>query len=136
MNNKSRFTGSVLALFVAILALAIPVAGNAQDTSSAIGGVITDSNGNPLVGAVVTVSNEIGQARYPSSRRMMVARRTPPTQLTASELLPGDESATLAVSELFLPELQGRCEMIEGDSAEQQARELLRRLNGEGVLGG
>lgn len=86
--------------------------------------------------AVVTVSNEIGQPRYPSSRRMMAARRTPPAQLAAGDLLAAGDVAALAVSSLFLPELQGHCEMIEGASPEQQVRELLRRLSEEGVLGG
>jgi len=46
-----------IAAFVAVVLLAVPVAGNAQTTSSSIGGVITDENGTPLSGVTVTVSN-------------------------------------------------------------------------------
>ena len=47
-----------IAAFAAVVLLAAPVAGNAQETSSSIGGMITDSNGNPLASAQVTVRNE------------------------------------------------------------------------------
>ena len=86
--------------------------------------------------AVVTVSNELGQPRYPSSRRMMAARRTPPDRRAASELLPGDAPAAVEVAQLFVPEVQGRCEMIEGETPADKARALFARLTETGVLGG
>ncbi len=58
MLNKSRFTGSVLAAFVAILMLTVPVAGNAQETSSAVRGVVTDDSGNPLANSTVTIISD------------------------------------------------------------------------------
>jgi hypothetical protein len=58
MNYKSRFSGSVLAAFVAVMMLAVPVAGNAQETSSAVRGVVTDDSGNPVAGSTVTVRSE------------------------------------------------------------------------------
>lgn len=66
MMNKSRRTELFhlglrqmsAAVFAAIVLLAVPVVGNAQQTSSSIGGTITDQNGVPLAGATVTVSND------------------------------------------------------------------------------
>ncbi len=66
MMNKSRHTELFhvglrqmsVAVFAAIVLLAVPVVGNAQATSSSIGGVISDKSGGPIAGAVVTVRND------------------------------------------------------------------------------
>ncbi len=72
MNYKSRLSGSALsalrqtivAAFTATLLLALPVAGNAQETSSAIRGTVTDEAGRPVASASVTLRNEsIGLVR-------------------------------------------------------------------------
>ncbi|MDJ0699291.1 MAG: TonB-dependent receptor [Woeseiaceae bacterium] len=47
-----------MATLLAVLVFAIPVASNAQETSSAIRGIVTDDNGNPLAGVTATVRNE------------------------------------------------------------------------------
>ena len=53
-----------IAALTAVMLLAVPVAGNSQETSSSIGGVITDQNGAPLSGAQVTVrNNDTGLSR-------------------------------------------------------------------------
>ena len=57
MDNKSRFTGSVLVAFAAIVMLAVPVAGNAQETTSSIRGKVLDSSGNAMAGASVVVED-------------------------------------------------------------------------------
>ena len=65
MNLKSRFFGSTLSTltqvvavaFAAALLLAVPVAGNAQETSSAIRGQVTNQAGQPVAGASITVRN-------------------------------------------------------------------------------
>ena len=66
MKYKSRFFWSartsmkhlsVMALAVVLLS-AFPVASNAQETSSAVTGTVTDESGNPVAGATVTVRNE------------------------------------------------------------------------------
>ena len=85
--------------------------------------------------AVVTVSNEVGQARYPSSRRMMAARRTPPELMDATALA-GPVSAAIELVELMVPEVQGRFEVIEGDTPAAKAQTLLARLDQAGALNG
>ncbi len=54
---SSKAAGGV-AVVAAALLLAVPVAGNAQETSSAIRGVVTDDSGDALPGVLVTVRNE------------------------------------------------------------------------------
>ena len=85
--------------------------------------------------AVVTVSNEVGQPRYPSSRRMMAARRTPPEVIDASTLASGSRGGVELV-ELLVPEVQGQCVTSEGDSAAAKAEALLVRLAETGALDG
>ncbi len=72
MNYKSRFFGSTLSALRQVvvfalsagLLLALPVAGNAQETSSAIRGIVTDEAGRPVASASVTLRNdEIGLTR-------------------------------------------------------------------------
>ncbi len=65
MKNKSRFSGSTLttfrqvlvAGFAAAMMLAVPVASNAQETTSSIRGKILDPSGNPVGGATVVVED-------------------------------------------------------------------------------
>jgi electron transfer flavoprotein beta subunit len=82
--------------------------------------------------AVVTVSNELGVPRYPTSRGMMAARRHPPTVRPAAELDAGGGGPELI--ELFIHEVAGECEFIDGDDPAAVAAELLRRIEAEGVL--
>lgn len=82
---------------------------------------------------VVTVSNEIGIPRYPTSRGMIAARRKPPTLREASEFVQGN-TLTVELAEIFIPEVQGNCQMIDGPDPAAQAAELMRRLEEEGVL--
>jgi len=65
MNYKSRLIESTLttlkqaaiAVFAAAMLLAVPVAGNAQDTTAAIRGKILDPSGAPVAGASVVVED-------------------------------------------------------------------------------
>ena len=86
--------------------------------------------------AVVAVSNEVGTARYPSSRRMMAARRTQHEVFSAADLAPGESGGGVELVELFVPEVQGQCEVLDGDSPEAKAAVLLERLAQAGVLDG
>ena len=76
MNYKSRFFGSTLstlrqalvAAFTVTILLAFPVAGNAQETSSAIRGTVTDEAGRPVAGASITLRNDaVGLTRSTTS---------------------------------------------------------------------
>ena len=84
--------------------------------------------------AVVAVSNEIGQPRYPSSRRMIQSRRNPPTIFQASELLPSPTTEKMSIKLLTVPEIQGNCEIIEGVDPKEKATHLLQILRERGAL--
>jgi len=57
MNKQSRFTGSLLAALTAVMMLAVPVAGNAQETTTTVRGTVTAPDGSPAVGQTVTVTD-------------------------------------------------------------------------------
>ena len=65
MKNKSQVTGSTIvalkqitiAVFAAVMLLAVPVAGNAQETTSSIRGKVLDASGNAMAGASVVVED-------------------------------------------------------------------------------
>lgn len=82
--------------------------------------------------AVVSVSNEVGQVRYPTSRGMLEARRKRPQVMPADELGPIPQQVELVGLEV--PDVQGQCEMIENGGPAEKAAVLLKRLASLGVL--
>ncbi len=80
--------------------------------------------------ALVTVSNELGQPRYPTLRGIMAATRKTPTTWTAADL--GlDASALdprLSLRQLFVPERSQECEFVEGENAADAGRQLALKL--------
>ncbi len=84
--------------------------------------------------AVVSVSNEIGIPRYPTSRGMLAARRKPPEVFEAADLLDGDDGPRVEIIQLSVPDVQGHCEIIEGATPEAKAASLLEALTANGTL--
>ena len=86
--------------------------------------------------AVVTISNELGQPRYPTMAGRMAARKKKTTRLTPAEL--GLETAALrsqvVLTRQFVPTVKGACEMVEAASPAEAARLLVARLRAENVL--
>ena len=80
--------------------------------------------------AVVTVSNELGQPRYPTLRGIMAATRKRPTIWTADdlEMEPGQLQPRVTLHDLFIPESGQECEFIEGDDAADAGRQLAFKL--------
>lgn len=85
---------------------------------------------------VITVTNELGEARYPTLRGIMAATRKAPTNLTPSELgLNADDLApALDLERLFVPESDRNVEVIEGDDEEDAGRRLALRLREENLI--
>ena len=80
--------------------------------------------------AVVTVSNELGEPRYPTLRGIMTAGRKSPTVWTASDL-DLDESVLspkLTLEDLFVPVSDQQCEFIEGEDEADAGRNLALKL--------
>ena len=80
--------------------------------------------------ALITVSNELGEPRYPTLRGIMMAGRKRPTVLSASDL--GlDESAlapSLTLEDLYVPVSDQQCEFIEGEDEADAGRQLALKL--------
>ena len=86
--------------------------------------------------ALVTVSNELGEPRYPTLRGIMTASRKTPTVWTAEDL--GLDSARLApkleLTDLFIPVSEKKCEFIEGEDEADAGRKLALRLREEKLI--
>jgi electron transfer flavoprotein beta subunit len=80
--------------------------------------------------ALVTVSNELGQPRYPTLRGIMAATRKRPTIWSAADL--GADASQLeprvTLQELFVPVRDQQCEIIEGEDAADAGRQLALKL--------
>ena len=89
--------------------------------------------------AVVTVSNEFGEPRYPKLPQIMQAAKKTVTTWTAGDLeldaaTVGAAGARLKLERLYVPEREGNVELMEGDTPEEQAKALAQRLRDEKVL--
>jgi electron transfer flavoprotein beta subunit len=80
--------------------------------------------------AVVTVSNELGEPRYPKLQQIMAAGKKPVTNWGAGDI--GVDGAALAprltLESLFVPVVDTKVELMEGETPEEQAQALARRL--------
>jgi electron transfer flavoprotein beta subunit len=80
--------------------------------------------------AVITVSNELGEARYPTLRGIMGASRKQPERLTLDDLgLTADQlKPALELQRLFIPESESQVEIIDGEDEADAGRKLALRL--------
>lgn len=83
--------------------------------------------------AVVTVSNELGEPRYPKLPQIMAAARKQVTVWTASDLgLSADQvgaaGSRLSLEALFIPKVESQVQFIEGEDAVEMAQNLARAL--------
>ena len=89
--------------------------------------------------AVVTVSNELGEPRYPKLQQIMQAARKTVSSLTPADLgldpaTIGAAGARLKLERLFIPQTGGQCEFMEGDTPLAQAQALARALRAAKIL--
>ena len=66
--------------------------------------------------AVVTISNEIGDPRYPTASAKVKARRVKPTVVTPADLNLDEAQLhpRVMLTKQFVPEVQGNCEFLQG----------------------
>jgi electron transfer flavoprotein beta subunit len=85
--------------------------------------------------AVVTITNELGDPRYPKASAKVKARRVKPTVVTPADLNLGEAELQprVMMTRQFVPEVQGNCEFLEGEPA-QVADELIARLKADSIL--
>jgi electron transfer flavoprotein beta subunit len=86
--------------------------------------------------AIVTISNEIGQPRYPTMAGRMAARKKKIAVVTPADLGLAAEALRprVALVRQFVPTIKGACEVIEGATAAEAATRLIARLRAESVL--
>ena len=80
--------------------------------------------------AVMTVTNELGEARYANLRGIMAASRKRPETMTLADLGLSDlaQNATFGMTRLFVPVLESQVEIIEGEDDVDAGRLLAMRL--------
>jgi len=88
---------------------------------------------------VVSVSNEIGEPRYPTVRGIMAAKRKEPIVWKAADIgvepfQVGANGSRNRLVKLFQPVHDGKCEFIEGDTPEEAAVKLVERLKQEKLI--
>jgi electron transfer flavoprotein beta subunit len=101
------------------------------------------SNGYDVIEAglplMITASNEIGEARYPTIKGIMAAKKVEPIvwkpadiEAEASKL--GATGQMSSVQKLYQPVHEGKCEYVEGDSPEESGANLAVKLREAKIL--
>lgn len=97
-------------------------------------------NGDEIVecdgAAVVTISNELGEPRFPTAANKIKARKQKPTEVSLAAI--GVDAAKLApkvkLVRQFVPQIQGQCEILQGASPAELAQTLIQKLRAESVI--
>ena len=86
--------------------------------------------------AVVTVSNELGEPRYPTAAAKIKARKVKPNVVSIADLglTDADIAQRTQLKQQYVPQVQGNCEMIQGGSPAELAENLIARLRAESLL--
>ena len=84
--------------------------------------------------ALVTVSNELGEARYPTLRGISQAARKQPAVWSMADIGADPEVVSGAkrrvrMTRLFIPRVEKACEFIEGENGEEIGRKLALKLH-------
>ena len=89
--------------------------------------------------ALITVSNEIGEPRYPTIKGIMGAKKKEPVVWTPGDI--GVEGSQIGAAgrhtkllKLFQPVREAKCEIVEGESPEEAAVNLALKLREAKVL--
>lgn len=83
--------------------------------------------------ALITVSNELGEARYPTIKGIMAAKKIEPiiwkpADIGVAPAQVGAAGRRVRLLKLFQPVHEGKCEFVEGDSPEEAAVNLALKM--------
>jgi electron transfer flavoprotein beta subunit len=78
--------------------------------------------------AVVTVSNELGEPRYPQLRQIMQAAKKEVKAWSLNDLGIGAPEPRVTLEALYIPDTSVATEVIEGETAQEKAQKLAQRL--------
>jgi electron transfer flavoprotein beta subunit len=89
--------------------------------------------------AVITVSNELGQPRYPAIKNIAKSNAIKPVIWKPADIGMeadgcGKLGKQLRTTNLFLPVFEATCEVVGGDTVQEAARNLAQRLREERIL--
>ena len=85
--------------------------------------------------AVITVSNEIGEVRYPTMKGIMAAKKAKPTIYTLTDIgMDAPVPRKAKKIRLFQEIHEARCEFVNGESPEEMARNLADMLRAAKIL--
>jgi electron transfer flavoprotein beta subunit len=86
--------------------------------------------------AVVTVSNELGEPRYPTAAKKLAARRMKPEIISPDGLSLSAEALEprVVAQRQFVPTVSGNCEMLSGGTPAELADALIARLRQDNVI--
>ena len=86
--------------------------------------------------AVVTVSNELGEPRYPTAAKKIAARRMKPEIVTPEGLSLSEETLRprVVARRQFVPTVSGSCEFLSGETPAELAEALIARLRQDSVI--
>jgi len=89
--------------------------------------------------AVITVSNEVGEPRYPTIKGIMTAKRIEPTVWKPADIglepsQVGTAGQRAKMLKLFQPVHEGKCEIAEGETPEEAAVNLALKLREAKIL--
>jgi electron transfer flavoprotein beta subunit len=92
-----------------------------------------------ILPAVITVSNELGQARYPAIQNIRKADKIQPVIWKPADIglepfAVGGQGRRLKLLKLCQPVFEGTCEMIEGETLQEAAENLALRLRKEKIF--
>jgi electron transfer flavoprotein beta subunit len=125
-------TGPGLAEVLGMESVTIAKAVRANDGKLTVEKVLTDGfeTIEVQIPCVVTISNEFGDPRYPQLRQIMLAARKQVTTYTLADLgLSADQlRPRLNLERLYIPVKESKVEIIEGDSPQEKAANLARKL--------
>jgi electron transfer flavoprotein beta subunit len=78
--------------------------------------------------AVVTVSNEIGEPRYPTIKGIMAAKKIEPVVWKSGDIGAAQDDRRVKIQRLFQPVHEGKCDFAEGDTPEEAAANLALKM--------
>ena len=124
-------TGSGIAEMLGLPCVTLARQIDIDDGGARVQRVITD--GYEVVSvplpAVITVSNEIGEVRYPTMKGIMAAKKVKPTSYTATDIgMDASVHRRSKMVRLFQEVSEAHCEFIGGESPEEMAGVLAERL--------
>ncbi len=125
-------TGPGLAQTLGVPSVTFAKAVSAADGKLTVERVLSDGfeTIEAQIPCIVTVSNELGDPRYPQLRQIMAAARKQVTTYTVADLglTPDQLQPRIKLERLYVPVKESQVEIIEGDTPQEKASNLARKL--------